>query len=95
LHHGAGIEPRTSAPGNVALTTGILSAIEQENLLQTETQKVKTLQTLRQNNAVLRRPALSGQKRLAFLTSSTCYCSFIPTTSGALQRQLPFSVGLA
>jgi hypothetical protein len=80
LHHGAGIEPRTSPAGNVALTSGILSGAEQASLLQTQTQKVKTLKTLRQNNAVLRRAALSGQKRLAFLTSTTCYCSFIPTT---------------
>jgi hypothetical protein len=60
LHYGAGIKPRTSPAGNVALTTGILSGTEQESLLQTETQTVKTLKTLRQNNAVPRRAALSS-----------------------------------
>jgi hypothetical protein len=77
---GLGLSLRTSPAGNIALTTGILSGTEQESLLQTETHKVKTLKTLRQNNAVLRRAALSGQKRLTFLESTTCYCSFIPTT---------------
>jgi hypothetical protein len=80
LHQGAGIEPKTSPAGNVALTTGILSGAEQKGLLRRQSQKVKTLKTLRQNNAVLHRAPLLGQKRLAFLTSTTCFCSFIPTT---------------
>jgi hypothetical protein len=39
FHHGAGIEPRTSPAGNVAITTGILSGTEQESLLHTRNQK--------------------------------------------------------
>jgi len=64
---GAGVEHTISPVGDVGLATGIQSGTETRGLffefiLNTKSKNGKNSKTLRQNNAVLHRAALSGPK---------------------------------